>query len=174
MDEMRKEKLVELLNSDSTDEQHGADVCRELGSAFNCFGSYSKMMAELNDALTEYGKDRLKIYICCAAMSLARSYAVNGCTCWDDRKKASEQFAYENEATFKAMFEEITGFVPEIVDNTMSYYPRAINRAQWRDRQDMLGFLSKWADEHSTIKQAMFGGYVRGVLGNTDACFPFI
>ena len=60
-----------------------------------------------------------------------------------------------------------------------------LDRKEFENHKYLLDFLNVWTSEHSTIKQAIFGGYVNGILleeeynfkPNTDfneIMFPFI
>ncbi len=163
---------IEKLNV--KDENAGYVLCENLCYAFNTFGSYSEMMAELNNTLTETGKRKLALCIYVAAFTLAQQYVANGFDAWDLRNKASKIYAYEHLTGIQKDFERFTRFIPEIVDSSMPYYRRAINPAQWRGLEALLGFSSKWSNEHPTLQQAVFGGYIKGVAGYANVSFPFI
>ncbi|MBP5331914.1 MAG: hypothetical protein J6Y89_08700 [Lachnospiraceae bacterium] len=187
IDQLRnKQTITDYLNNPQNTREYGMTVCRELGLGFNCLGSFPRLMADLNDGLKNAGKKYLQQLVCCIAFSLAQMYSVskknNNLKYFDDRIRASAEFSYDNLEFFLLRFESLAGFVPVVTDADMYYYPRAIDYRQWIDRLDLLGFLDRWSDEHSTNKQAIFGGYVRGVY-ETDpeigekayaACFPYI
>ena len=174
-------ELLETSKSIENDLAYGYDLSEALCTAFNTFGSYNAKMKKLNDSLSPTGQKRLLIFICLGAMEMARSYRNHG-GCWDLRKQASEEFAAKNIKVFESEFEKAAGFLPDIL-NDYECFGRVINRQQFKENgiEYMCGAVHAWTNTHSTLKQAVFGGYVRGVMAEhpdyasfNEAVFPFI
>lgn len=177
MAETLKELLETVGREDDMD--YGRELVRSLCDEFNFFGSYQTKMKTLNDSLNDKGKNTLRALICIAALEMAKAYKSRG-GCWDDRKKASEEFAYSNITVFEDEFRKITGFAPEA---SQGYDPLGLDRMQFQTAgyAYLYNAVRAWANAHSTLKQAVFGGYVRGVMALEagyerfeEARFPFI
>ena len=174
---------TELLNNLSKEDRDaGFNICKELSRDFNCFGSYRRKMNEFYNSLSPEGQANLLACICIAALDMAFDYQKFDYRSFDARKAASEEFSYEHRDDFGEMFEENTGWYP-VGDTFAPTFGRGITDKMWCDNhvQAFSGFLNAWRDVHSTIKQAIFGGFVRGVMGDiygisyaTESAFPFI
>lgn len=162
------EEMIKLLNQESLTEEDGTTICKKMGSAYNCFGSYPKKSVEIYESLTPEGKRNFILAVCISAFELAYSY--NPDAIWiDDRKKASQIFAQNNIDWFNEKFKKLTGFMPSVKDNEDGrYYPGDINYMEFKNNgcEWLIGYLSAWVTEHSTIKQSFFGGVVNGILVN--------
>lgn len=178
------ENIQEILAGDKSEEK-GRDLARTLCNYCNTFGSYKKLIADVNKSLDREGKRIFETAMCLAAMSLATRYKEDG---WiDDRNQASKKFAAKNKEWFETQLACNLGFVPNVnLSDIERYqnYRHALSNAQFREDSWCLGFLEKWDNEHPTLQQAAFGGYVTGVLvdeddfignyPNGEIIFPFI
>jgi len=156
------EELAILLNSRKNETADGVQIARLMESAYNCYGSYGRMSKELWEELTPSGKKRLMTCISLAAMQMSHEWKCCGFDSWDDRKKASLSFSFNNSSYFEKLFEKNAGFPLQVVDRGPCFWD-CVCSAQTKDTF-MEGFLSRWTNVHSTLKQAFFGGMVRGVL----------
>ena len=185
MDQTKMDLLVKKLETPDNTGAYGEEVCNELSNLFNCFGSYSKMMNELYSKLSGKARELLNTFMYSAAVYMADEY-IRTEGCWDERKKASMEFAMANQDFFKRKFEAAIGypitFIPNVDERQI--LPRKCDIAMWKANNTFAvpGFMRAWCNTHSTLKQAIFGGWVRSVLssdvemGTTAdaACFPFI
>lgn len=157
------EELVQLLESKEPDYETGKLCAQKLFKEFNCFGTYGKMMKDLYGSLSDYGKEKLLLYISLAASEMAIARTERGSETWDDRFKASERFAFENNDLFKHLF---LSMIDRIVPGSDKINLDMVGTYEWRNKGYgfLVGFLSYWKTGHSTLKQAIFGGFCRGLL----------
>lgn len=164
------ESLVVLINDRNKETANGREIAEKLSCVFNRFGGYTNMAKELYDALSPAGKKKLMVCLSLAAMQMSHEWKACGYNSWDDRKKASLSFSYNNKLYFDKLFEKNAGFALEVEDNS-PYFQSCVRYTQIKDTF-MEGFLGKWVNIHSTLKQAFFGGMVQGVLvENTKTSF---
>lgn len=96
MREQEVNAIIELLNSDKTDVETGEIILKHIDRAYNCLGSYSGISKSIFESLSKAGKERFYKIWCIAGFELAYSYIREDKNPWDDRKKASMQFAFRN------------------------------------------------------------------------------
>ena len=157
--------IKKVLAEDNRD--NGEKLCAALCNGVNTFASSQGIVSE---ALQDAKDQEYRIIELCTIISLiALSYesAQNGC--WDDRKKAAVKFAEANVGWLYQRFEELTGFPfpsrPANISST-GCVARDVGPVPFRDKkcQWMYGFLSKWINEHSTLKQSFIRGTYNAVL----------
>lgn len=177
------DKVTEELNNFSGDSyDEGRILCTDMGLLFNTFGSFGKMMNTIHSGLTESGIRSLILCMCAATFDMAYDYMKHGFYSFDERKAASEEYARNNLSFFGEEFETGTGWMP-LPDTQAPSFVSGINPKNWElyKCRGYLGFISAWRKTHSTIKQSVYGGFVRGVLGDiygipaaTRSSFAFI
>lgn len=180
------ESVSELLNNSDNSFESSIQIANGMSLFFNAFGSTSRRMKELENHLTKEGSLRLKGIISAIALQFAYERIKRGKATFDLRKEASEDFAYRNRGFFEEIFKRIYGFIPDTSLDKETFLT-SIDRRDFEELQYVLGFLDKWINEHSTVKQYIFGGYVTGIVlennpkycfekpcGYEDFCFPAI
>lgn len=167
------EKLISLLNKGDNSFETGVEVMKELKLLFNSFTSYCKLMSEIDSNLSKKGKNRLFGIICIISLSYAHERAQRGHDTMDLRHKASESFAYQNECFFERAFHNIYNFIPSR-DKGHEWFSCSIDRREFKECAYLLGALSVWTNTHSTTKQSIYGGYVKGIIiPEYSKGFPF-
>lgn len=121
------------------------------------------MAKELFAELTAAGQKKLLFYTALAAMEMAHEWQAKGYDCWDDRKKASLSFSYNNRSYFERLFEKNEGHILSVDSGRSPYFLNCLDYKQVKDTC-VEGFLNQWVLTHSTLKQSFFGGVVQGVL----------
>ena len=175
------EKMVDLLNQKNLNREDGMAVSSCAFRACNSF-SHGKLYDSFHE-LSSLGKKRLKAIACAFALRFVyeRDYEHDCQPTWDDRKRASEDFACAHFRDFIRGFEE-SGEPME-----PRYYGKWVNYGEKPPLQAYLlweeswlsGFMSDWNGEHPTVKQSCFGQLCRflvdeGVLHCEAPRFPFI
>lgn len=178
MKEQLKE-VCQLLNGAQMDEEDARKVAGCLSSSFNCFGGFEKIAVELYSGFTRTGKKRFDALFAVSMLELADRWRKNGRDYWDDRKKASMSFAYQNEDFFRSLYEKCIGHpMEEVVSDTTR--PRSFVESYQFPREEawVRGYLHKWVDIHPTLQQAFTKGVVKSGtyadLPFETANFPFI
>ena len=166
--------LIELFNSDKTDAETGEAIYSNIDRAYNTLGSYSEISKTIFDKLTQKGKERFYIAWAVAGMELAFNWIAKDFDDWDDRKKMSEIFSYNNLSSIEnlfAMYSDIKMCLSgESRDNVKAvcYFPSWLSKNIGRDKfvgnEWIMRFAEKWTSMHSTLKQSYFGGVFRGVI----------
>lgn len=194
MREQEVNAIIKLLNSKKTDMETGKEIEMNIGRAYNCFDDYARISKYIFDNLTKKGKDRLYMVWCVAGLDLSYYYRKVGCNPWDDRNKASMQFAYRNTGSIESMFNFLTDLKIDIlsIDRTEmddKLFNTWFRNFIWREKsirvEDsefawLCGFATEWVNLHSTIKQSFYGGVCNGVIAEKNPnsfekmCFPFI
>jgi len=163
------DEMILLLDNESLSENDGISIGKSIGNFFNSFGSTTEKARRIYyNNLGTNGKQNFLRAVCMSAFELAASYEPEACI-KDERKLASQIFAYRNIDWFKNLFFNITGFVPSFNFCERIYYedinePEIKNVFQSNGCAWLLGYLRSWIAEHSTIKQSFFGGTVNGIL----------
>lgn len=173
LSEESRNTIINILNGKDTSREAGYKVASAMEMLFNCYSSYSKLAKELYQELKPVGKRRLMALLSISAFSLCHKWRISGLDDWDDRRKASESFAYKNEGIFEELFNENAGFSIEKREYNTEYPPtdvsciwttECIQKIKESDSLYLLGYLSKWINCHPTLQQAFFGGCVQGIL----------
>lgn len=195
--EMREQEvnaIIELLNSDKTDVETGEIILKHIDRAYNCLGSYSEISKSIFESLSKVGKERFYKIWCMAGFELAYSYIREDKNPWDDRKKASMQFAFRNVFCIEKIFNDFDDMQIHILsidtkEMENELFDRWFSRKIWNERKERIedsslawlyGFVRKWLTLHSTIKQSYYGGVYNGVVTIEktnqfeEMSFPFI
>ena len=180
--------LIEALNGDEKDEKCGEIIFDAIDNLYNTFGSYSGISEAIRENLNENGLKRFWTVWAICGMELAWHYIYVDFDEWDDRKKASEIYAYKNILSIEEMFEKNCGAKISF-DGLTSFKIREKNCgfSSWlikqiymidedwtfvRNNRWIERLAQKFTSMHSTLKQSYFGGVVK-MMGGEEK-FPFI
>lgn len=178
MREQEVSAIIELLNSDKTDIETGEEILKNIAIAYNCLDSYTSISKHIFDNLTKSGKDRFYMIWCMAGFDLSYSYMRENRNPWDDRKKASMQFAFHNIESIENMFNLLSDLKIDIYSIDKSemeekLFDRWFMSFVWNEKGIRIadssfawlyGFVKEWIKMHSTSKQSYYGGVYNGVV----------
>ena len=187
-------KAIDLLNSSQNDKDNYIAALRSLDDIFNTLSFRRDDKArDIYSNLTENGKKKFLAIWSLTGIELAYVWIARGFDSWDDRKKASQQFAFKHRFTIEEIFKNSTGYIldtsKETTDTTSdTFFPtwckRNIRKQVNEENHEEIFKFDRLAFEissmHSTIKQSFFGGTVKGVIipehliEDEDCYFPFI
>lgn len=170
--------IIGLLNSDKTDIETGEEILKNINKAYNCLDSYTNISKHIFDNLTKSGKDRFYMIWCMAGFDLSYSYMRENRNPWDDRKKASMQFAFHNIESIESMFNLLSDLKIDIYSIDKSemenkLFDRWFTSFVWNEKGIRIadssfawlyGFVKEWIKMHSTLKQSYYGGACNGVV----------
>ena len=171
-------------------EGDGGEMASALGSLFNRFGQPSM------DGFTDEEQNALRLCGYLTLFGLCDWWEASDLDGWDDRKKASAIFAYNNKAILSEQFKALTGLdaFPERIPHDEKYnLGRRMCLKPNRERYEnseyawMPDFTSTMYTEHSTLQQSFIRWFTQAILlkeypegtfaGNNDCgtiSFPFI
>ena len=146
----------------------GEGMAEAIGSKCNCFGT-----PKLTEGLDEKELGILTLCGYLTLFELSDWWEQSELKGWDERKKASALFAYNNRGILSQQFEELTGISMSLKRFDFDRNYSLGNRMKLKPNREMFAnagypwmpdFTAKMGNEHSTIQQTFTRWFVFEVL----------
>lgn len=172
------EQMVTLVSQRELTREEGRELAQAISMVCNTY-SYGRVYKAI-PTLSKKGRDRLVALTCMIGLIFASEREDRGKPTWDDRKRASEDFAFLHRWDFLTYLQGKNAIIGERLSQSLSeQVTLSIEERRSYEQSFPSGFLAEWRMIHPTLQQIFFGQMVRvlieqGVLNCEVPRFPFI